>query len=50
MFAMSIDDLFLDGGVGPKALKWVLMGPGLLAGPALVVLMWVQFRKSKTSK
>jgi hypothetical protein len=50
MFAMSIDDLFLGGGVGSSALKWVLMGPGLLGGPAAVWLMWLEFRKGKTSK
>jgi hypothetical protein len=50
MFAFSIDDLFLGGGVGPSSLKWVLIGPGLLAGPAAVWLMWLEYRKSKSSK
>jgi hypothetical protein len=48
--ADAIDELFLGGGGGPSALKWALMGPALLGCPAIILLMWLQFRKSRKSK
>jgi hypothetical protein len=49
-FAMSIDELFLGGGTAPTPLQWILMGPGLLGGPVLIWLMWIEYRKAKSSK
>lgn len=42
-FADAIYEIFFEGGIlGSKPLAWVLLGPGLGGGPAMV---WVAWRK-----
>jgi divalent metal cation (Fe/Co/Zn/Cd) transporter len=44
MSVASIDSLFVES---PLPVTWVLMGPGLVAGPSM---LWLGFRKLYESK
>jgi divalent metal cation (Fe/Co/Zn/Cd) transporter len=45
-FVGSVESLFLES---PRPVTWVLLGPGLVGGPAMLWLAWRKLRESKSS-
>jgi len=43
MSVSSIEAQFIES---PLPITWVLMGPGLVGGPAMILVGWRMFRKS----